>query len=486
MRSAKSLAIDLLLICVATILGLVIRDNLEFSWARLTVILPYLAFSLVSALVILPASGVTRTIWRFGGVADYRRLVLACGAIVLSAVAMCFAANRLDNVMRSLPIMQFILLVLLMTGMRLAERNHRFRHLRAPLPQGAVGDKPEQVLVVGLDSIAELFVQSVAEHGAGRIQIAGLIGRKERQTGQLFRTHKVLGVPEELESVLNDLEVHGVNIERIVVTVAYDQLSDAARQALHRVERGSQIRVDYFAERIGFAARPASMPIQRDVAVDWEPRMSAASEQRIHAALRRPYWRVKRIVDVTVAGLALIVLAPVMLIVGLLTALTLGLPILFWQQRPGLGGSTFRLYKFRTLLGARDERGNRIPDTDRETAFGRFMRKTRLDELPQLFQILSGQMSFVGPRPLLYVDQLDAFRHRLAVRPGLTGWAQVNGGRVVSAEDKMALDIWYIQHASFALDCRIALKTIAMIVRREEKEDQRAVLQARMELMAGN
>lgn len=488
MRVLKSISIDLILITIATVVSLILRDNLEISQARLILIAPYLGFTLLSAAILLPASGVSRTMWRFGGMTEYRKLILVCVGIVLSTVALCFAANRLDNVMRSLPFIQLVLMAMLLTGVRIAERSHRFRH-RGKTPQGSLAEKPEQILVVGLNSVAELFIQLVAEHRADKMQIAGLIGRKERQTGQLFRSHEVLGLPEELESVIADLEVHGVAVDRIVVTVAFQQLSEEAREALLRVENGSQIKVDYFAERIGFAERPpapaaALAPQTSTVSSESALRPSEASSQRIIASLRRPYWKAKRLMDFVVASILIVLLAPVMVLVALVTAVTIGSPVLFWQQRPGHGGSTFKLYKFRTLLGAHDESGHRIPDPERETHFGRFLRATRLDELPQLFHILAGHMSFVGPRPLLDADQLDEFRDRLTVRPGLTGWAQVNGGRIVSAEDKMALDLWYIQHATFVLDLKIAFKTIGMILRREEKQDQSAVDQARLELMA--
>src|SRR5262249_50633239 len=152
---------------------------------------------------------------------------------------------------------------------------------------------------------------------------------------------------------------------------------------------------------------------------------SAEEACQIRETLRRPYWRVKRGVDASISAMAVLASLPVMLLIGLVTALAIGLPVLFWQQRPGLDGRPFKLYKFRSLLGAHAAHGARLPDELRETSFGRFLRFTRADELPQLFNILAGHMSFVGPRPLLDIDQISQFRDRLLVRPGLTGWAQV-------------------------------------------------------------
>jgi lipopolysaccharide/colanic/teichoic acid biosynthesis glycosyltransferase len=180
--------------------------------------------------------------------------------------------------------------------------------------------------------------------------------------------------------------------------------------------------------------------------------------------LRRPYWALKRVFDATAAALLALLLAPAIAFVSALVLLDVGRPLLFWQLRPGALGRPFKLYKFRTMRPAHDREGRPVPDAERVSAVGRLLRRTRLDELPQLVQILTGEMSFVGPRPLLAADQAPEHAERLAVRPGLTGWAQVNGGRNVSPADKAALDIWYVHNASFGLDLLVAFRTIRMIL----------------------
>ncbi len=199
------------------------------------------------------------------------------------------------------------------------------------------------------------------------------------------------------------------------------------------------------------------------------------------ALLRRPYWQVRRALDIFAAIVLIVALAPLTCLVAALVAFDVGLPLTFWQQRPGAGGRPFRLRKFRTMAAAHDGTGRRAPDEDRLSAIGRFLRHTRLDELPQLFNILTGEMSFVGPRPLLPVDQPSAMSARLLVRPGLTGWAQVKGGREISAADKAALDIWYVRNASFILDLEIVLKTVPLLLFGERVERE-AIRQAWTEL----
>jgi lipopolysaccharide/colanic/teichoic acid biosynthesis glycosyltransferase len=482
MQRLKLLILDLLLIAVATVLALVLRDNLEFSTPRHLAIMPYLVMTLLSAIVILPLAGINRTIWRFSGLPDYGRLVLSCIAIVLVAVTFGFATLRLEGVPRSLPIIQGILMIALLVGVRVLMRARRLRR-NDPQAAAAPGDGRENVLVLGLNSVAELFIQAVAENPTSNIEIAGLIGRSERHTGQLIRGYAVLGTPEEISHVIAELEVHGVNIDRIIVTLPLDRLSQDAQNALQAIEDGCQIRIDYFAERLGFTARAAASEAQvgQDPPVTNDATKTLSFEPELIAALQKPYWKFKRAFDFSFALCLLLALAPFMALIAIANAIVHGLPIVFWQQRPGQYRRPFRVYKFRSLLAAHDEFGQRLPDDLRSTWLGRFLRATRLDELPQLVNILRGHMSFIGPRPLLGHDQLEQFKGRLLVKPGLTGWAQVNGGKTVLARDKMALDIWYIRNASFWLDLKIFIMTVKMVMFGEQ-ENQAAVEQAWIDL----
>lgn len=178
----------------------------------------------------------------------------------------------------------------------------------------------------------------------------------------------------------------------------------------------------------------------------------------------------KRALDLTIGAIAFAILFPVLLLLALLVRVKLGSPVIFRQQRPGLHGKPFTLYKFRTMTSARDAAGNLLPDAERLTPFGRFLRSTSLDELPELWNVLKGDMSLVGPRPLLmqYLDRYtpeQARRHE--VRPGVTGWAQVNGRNALTWEQKFALDVWYVDNLSLWLDVKIILLTVWKIFRRE-------------------
>lgn len=178
----------------------------------------------------------------------------------------------------------------------------------------------------------------------------------------------------------------------------------------------------------------------------------------------------KRAFDVVVAGTGTVVLSPVLVAIAIIVRMRLGRPVLFTQVRPGVDGRPFRLVKFRTMVDARDAEGQLLSDADRLTPFGRWLRATSLDELPELWNVLRGDMSLVGPRPLLmkYLDWYSmeqARRHE--VRPGITGWAQVNGRNALDWDTKLALDVWYVDNRSLWLDLRILAITIRKVLRRE-------------------
>jgi lipopolysaccharide/colanic/teichoic acid biosynthesis glycosyltransferase len=179
---------------------------------------------------------------------------------------------------------------------------------------------------------------------------------------------------------------------------------------------------------------------------------------------------VKRILDVLMAGALLVMLAPALAVIALLIRRLIGSPVLFSQVRPGLHGEPFTLYKFRTMTDARGRDGQLLSDEERCPAIGRFLRSTSLDELPELWNVLKGEMSLVGPRPLLmcYLERYNpeqARRHEIT--PGITGWAQVNGRNAISWESKFALDVWYVDHWSVWLDVKILAMTFFKVFKRE-------------------
>lgn len=178
----------------------------------------------------------------------------------------------------------------------------------------------------------------------------------------------------------------------------------------------------------------------------------------------------KRLIDILASGFGLLILSPLLLVLALLVFFYHGRPVFFGQVRPGLEGNLFKMLKFRTMRDAVDSNGNPLPDSERITKFGAFLRATSLDELPELWNVLKGEMSLVGPRPLL-IEYLDLYTpeqaRRHEVRPGVTGWAQVNGRNAISWEDKFKLDVWYVDNRSLWLDIKILWLTVKKVLVRE-------------------
>ena len=487
MRRVLYLLIDLALVALATVLASALRDNFVSSPARLEALLPYLALTLLSATVVLLIAGVERAIWRLSGMVDYLRVLACVTVIVLATVALGFVINRLDGIARALPVIQALGMGFLLISARVAMR---LRHARRQEPAPPFNANPlrlhETIILVGLNSVTELFLRAAAEFVPQGLRVAGIVASKERHRGRRLRQYPILGIPEDLVSILQTLSVHGISVDRIVITSQLDSLSPAARETLLKIEKTSDITLDFFAERIGFHAQKLEFPSASDLA----PKPPSSNEDdplkfraaELEQMAQRPYLRAKRLLDLTLAALMVPLALPLIVLIAAVVALDVGTPLIFWQQRPGARGRPFRLYKFRTMASAHDDHGRRVPDRERSSALGEFLRRTRLDELPQLYNIIVGDMSFVGPRPLLPIDQaVPCVAARLLVRPGLTGWAQVVGGRQISAPDKAAIDIWYVANATLLLDLKILIRTIPIVLFGERVDAEAAQLALRPE-----
>jgi len=481
MRSAISVVIDTILILLATLTAVILRDSFEFSSARLLALVPYFISTTLASAFVLPLFGVNRAFWRFSAMPDYLRIVASLFVITIASVAITFGFNRVEGVPRSLPFLQFYLAVTFLVGARVLYRmrnaSRRSRRGMAPLK---VVDEPaaETVLLIGLSRLTEIYLQSVAELAPKRIRIAGILGRRDRHVGRLVADHKVLGIPEHLGAVLSELEVNGVAIDRIVITSSFASLPREAREEITAVQRSGSVQLQYLSETLGFESvtlrqlpdAAAATGCSSDGPVKFE-----IKADELETMQRRRYWKAKRAIDVLASLFLLAIFSAVLILVGLAVNVSIGRPLFFCQQRPGLGGRPFRLYKFRTMRRPIAANGRILSDEERVSRVGNFLRRTRIDELPQLFNILRGDMSFIGPRPLLPRDQDDAYRARLLVRPGLSGWAQVVGGRAISPEDKAALDVWYVRNASVLLDIAIVLRTIPIIFMGERRTSAKLI-----------
>jgi lipopolysaccharide/colanic/teichoic acid biosynthesis glycosyltransferase len=273
--------------------------------------------------------------------------------------------------------------------------------------------------------------------------------------------------------------MHGVCVDTVILAVPPEELSRPAWSQVSQTcgarDVGLEVLSEQLIPRLSTSARLSF--IGRAAPVKETP---VFASNGFNTLIDRPFWKLKRVVDFTIALSMAVLLSPVILAAVALALLDVGMPVVFWQQRAGRDGVPLYLYKFRTLQTLSDRRTRQKRDAQFPSSIGRFLRATRLDELPQLWNILAGDMSLIGPRPLLPVDQPKDTSFRLSVRPGITGWAQVCGGKLISAVEKNALDEWYIRHASLQLDSIIAARTIWMVLtgdRRDEKAISMALLE---------
>jgi lipopolysaccharide/colanic/teichoic acid biosynthesis glycosyltransferase len=480
------ISIDLFFVASATIIAATLRGNVDAVSNPLIILMPYILISIGCAFIVFLLAGLDRTPWRYSTVADHLQVVVLSVLAILLALVLTFALNRLEPVARSLPVAQGALMVSFLVSARSVARFWHARQIHVNGNSRVNELSHEAILVVGVNTVTELFLLSVKEFASQWIQVAGILAEEPTMRGRTIQQKPVLGSVEELQQILQSLEVHGVAINRIVVATPADRLQPRSLESLFEVEKASNIVIQFLSAQLGFedASRtPLILSTQeRNSVPGLRPVARAANAIDVgHGNVRKSFRLGKRVVDLLGAASLVLMLTPIVLSVALIVALDVGFPLIFWQQRPGLCGRPFKLYKFRTMRAPHDKHKRRIPDDERSSVIGQIIRRLRLDELPQLYNVLIGDMSLIGPRPLLPCDQPPDYAARLGVRPGITGWAQVNGGRIISPSDKWTLDIWYAQNASFLLDVIIVPKTVKAVLF-GDRINAEAVNQARSDL----
>lgn len=483
-RRIGALAADALLMAVSAAFALILSATSEHAAHDLTVTWPYVAASFAFALLVFPTFGLDRTFWRYSGAGDHRQLLIAallCPVLAFGCLQLMKVSAHFEIALVAL---HTVIGTALLVGIRTLYRNLRgwrlWRRIRLRSKQAAVSDHTRaNIIVVGFGAVAEALLRSIDEHRATHIRVIGLLDHKNRHVGRIVGRYSVLGRPEDAKAIVEDLRVRGVRVDRVVVTCTFRSLSLDAQVALKNLAKEAGIELQMLAERLGLdlpEARESSMILPRREALRF-----TLEQERIPGATKLWFWCSKRTVDVGLSVVLLVLLAPALAFAALTIMVTMGRPVVFWQERPGLAGVPFRLFKLRTMQSALDRTGRRLADRERVTRIGSFLRRMRIDELPQLINILRGDMSFIGPRPLLSQDQDLSDAARLLVRPGLTGWAQVTGGRNISRTDKSALDVWYVKNACWLLDLKIAVCTIPIILF-GDKVNKRSIQRAWKEL----
>jgi len=374
-----------------------------------------------------------------------------CKAVIAAELVTCitlFGLTRLEGIPRSAPVIHALILAAGLISVRALTRV--LADDRANMDEVEIA--PEHVIMIGSNPFSSMYIKLLHACAANQQRVVAVLDGKPEMFGRTIAGVRVVGTPGHLDAIIDEYVVHGLEIDRVVVGGESDILSGGEMNEIRKICDRRKIALDFVPQLVGLSgskARPKKLP---------------AEDKGPTEIMPSAYFRWKNIIDFCAASIMLLVLLPLLAGVGLLVLLDVGSPVLFWQQRLGKNGRRFLLYKFRTLRPPFDWRGEPTPEDQRLSWIGQLLRETSLDELPQLLNVLVGDMSLIGPRPLLQEDQPADASVRLIVRPGITGWAQVNGRKSLTAEEKDKLDEWYIRNASVSLDLQITLKTIQMLL----------------------
>lgn len=450
---AKLAVSDVLWVALAPIIALALRDPglLDPSGfpQRLPATYIYVLVTILCAIPALLLFRVSDGLSHFFSVQDALAVCAAVAAATASSSLILFIFTRLEGVPRSTPLVYGLVLGAgLMVDRAAARALHRKPwKWRRPKGEAAAPQKLRRVIIIGADRFAALTIKLVDQQRLRTTQAIAALDPRPSFVGRSICGVKIVGVLSDLEKVLEEYAVHGVEVDEVWLS---DDATEMPVGLIEKISGQCESRGVKFArisEALNLAPSSSAEPkLQSD---DTHTTMDIGH-----------YFKFKRVIDVVAAAVLLIALTPLTLAAVYLALLDVGAPVIFWQQRVGRNGHNFLLYKFRTYHAPFDKAGARVPDAQRLSRIGRMIRAWHLDEIPQLLNVLVGDMSLIGPRPLLPQDQPSDPSVRLLVRPGITGWAQINGGRIVTPSEKDALDVWYIRHASFWLDLKIAVGTL--------------------------
>jgi lipopolysaccharide/colanic/teichoic acid biosynthesis glycosyltransferase len=423
----------------------------------------YCATSLFFSLVAFSAFGVHDGLPRYFSVHDAIAVVKAVLVGELLTCVVLFTLTHLDGIPRSTPAIHALTLcaglVTVRALGRITAKNRRPADPRSH-PSG------QHIIMIGLSDLSSLYMKCLEALAPHHHRVIAVLDERPGSIGRTINGVRVMGSSAQLEPLIEEFAVHGVRTDRVVVGGGADILTDDALKEVQHVCARRDVDLEFVPHLLGLDEGTA--------AVESAPCVAPAGSRgdRASSPTVARYFRFRRFADFIIALVLITALLPMWALVASLAFLDVGFPLLFWQQRVGLNGCTFLTYKIRTLRPPFDWRGERVLEERRLSLIGQFLRRTRLDELPQLLNVLVGDMSLIGPRPLLPRDQPRAPTVRLSVRPGITGWAQVNGGRLVSPEEKGELDEWYIRNAGLWLDMRIVAMTLLILIRGDHRTEK--------------
>lgn len=438
---------DLTMVTAAFPISVYLRENFDPAAQHVLPAIYGSAVLFMIALFVFRSMGVQQNMWRYSSPRDLMVVARALFIVTAIFVPAMFLIDRLNGIPRSVLVIFWLVAFAGLCSTRLL-------YIWAVTwidgrPHGTSPWERCRVLVLANVKQSATVIQSLNTRCAHKVQIVGVVS-EDSERGRTLLGIEVLGKAKRLTHILASLDVTGSYPHAIVL----DETDEPSRRWLTRhletVAPGIPV---FHSTAIGQLLQFVEEHQSRDQLITF-------------ASNPRRYLEAKRMIDIAIALIGLVFLSPLLALIASLICLLQGTPIMFTQVRAGRHLQEFRLVKFRTMKEPFDGTGRALDDKDRVTRLGLLLRATRLDELPQFWNVLCGDMSLIGPRPLLHRDMptdANILAERYSVRPGITGWAQVNGGHQVENHQKMALDIYYIRHASLGVDAKIAVMTVKMM-----------------------
>jgi lipopolysaccharide/colanic/teichoic acid biosynthesis glycosyltransferase len=452
-------ASDVLWAALAPPLALYFRDAYILSADGAETAVIYCGLSFAITILAFLTFRIGDGISRYFSVHDAIGIIKAVAVAGLTTSVILFTFTRLEGIPRTTPILHVVILA---AGLLITRAVMMVRDRPGQISNTTDPSTAEHIIMIGSSALTSLYINLLRAYSPAQRHVIAVLDDNIKLLGRAMCGVPVVATSKQLDSVIDEFAVHGVRTDRIIIGGDEHLLPPESMDQVRRICQHRDIILEFVPKLVG-------LDILQSV------RQSAPLTVLEPTNLLTPpssnYLCYKRIFDFIVALTAIVVFSPLFLITSVLILFDVGSPIVFWQKRVGQNGRGFLLYKFRTLRSPFDREGNSVSDRDRISIAGRLLRTTRLDELPQLFNVLVGEMSLIGPRPLLPCDQPKNSTFRLTVRPGITGWAQINGGNLITTEEKGALDDWYVHNASLLLDLRIAILTMRFLITGERRSE---------------
>jgi lipopolysaccharide/colanic/teichoic acid biosynthesis glycosyltransferase len=427
----------------------------------------YCAVSLVFSIVAFLLFRVHDGISRYFSVHDALDILKAAVFSQLMTIIALFTITRLYGIPRSTPIYQAMILA---AGLIAIRALTQAVHNGSIATNGHERSARENIIMIGATRLSELYIKLLEAVSPGKRRIIALLDARPQLVGRSIAGIRILAPPHHLGSIVDEFNVHGIHTDRVIVGEEVNTLAEEELREIVQVCKQNEIKLDFVPELVGLGEIPLASVKEKA-----EPKPISIQDSDLPG-----YFRFRPIFDFFATLAMIVLLSPFFIIVAVLVFFDVGSPVLFWQQRIGQTGRRFLLYKFRTMPAPYDWHGRPTPNRNNLSFLGRVLRQTRLDELPQLLNVLVGDMALIGPRPLLPEDQPDNPATRLMVRPGITGWAQVNGGKFLTPQEKDQYDDFYIRNASPWFDLRILFMTLRVLFRLTLHSDHKVAADSRV------